>query len=415
MKENVKSVIVLTALCLVVAVLLSVTNFYTAPIIEANKASQAVGSLAVVMPDAQGFEEITPLPDDTPATVKNVYKETSGLGYVVVLATTSQYSSDDMGITVGIGTDGKICGVTLTSYAESKDFGVDTYPQTYVGADSALGGIDTVAGVTYSSTAFKNAITDAFTILFEVGDVAEGEKSEEQLIEEVMPMALPGCADTLGKAQVVEGTLIDGATAAYDAVNGVGHIYVMDNSGTTVVAGVNAFGERKIYDLEGNDITDSCAALVEKIAAVPSIESENLESNSKLIADFFDPEAVLTPIHSTGTFDSLVGGFIVESAEGTQYVFISNYFGFSEPMKFIVILDENGTVVSAKCKSALIQEAEYYGANPLTDETGYKEGLVGLTETDDSILVSGATITTTAARKSLDSAFAAFKTVKEAA
>lgn len=414
MKENVKSVIVLTALCLVVAVLLSVTNFYTAPIIEANKASEAVGSLAVVMPDAQGFEEITPLPDDTPATVKNVYKETSGLGYVVVLATTSQYSSDDMGITVGIGTDGKICGVTLTSYAESKDFGAE-YPQTYVGADSALGGIDTVAGVTYSSTAFKNAITDAFTILFEVGDVAEGEKSEEQLIEEVMPIALPGCVDTLGKAQVVEGTLIDGATAAYDAANGVGHIYVMDNGGTTVVAGVNAFGESKIYDLEGNDITDSCAALVEKIAAVPSIESESLEANSSLVAGYFDEEAVLTPIHSTGTFDSLVGGFIVESAEGTQYALISNYFGFAEPMKFVVILDETGAVVSVKCRTELIQESEYYGANPLTDEAGYKDSLAGLTQTDDSILISGATITTTAARKSLDSAFAAFETVKEAA
>ena len=36
MKENVKSVVVLTAICLVVAALLAVTNFYTAPVIEAK-------------------------------------------------------------------------------------------------------------------------------------------------------------------------------------------------------------------------------------------------------------------------------------------------------------------------------------------------------------------------------------------
>ena len=36
MKENIKSVVVLTAICLVVAVLLAYTNSITAPIIEAN-------------------------------------------------------------------------------------------------------------------------------------------------------------------------------------------------------------------------------------------------------------------------------------------------------------------------------------------------------------------------------------------
>ena len=165
MKENVKSVLVLTAICLVVAALLAMTNFYTAPIIEQNKADTARASLTVVMPDAAGFEEIE-LPEGAPETVQHIYKETSGLGYVALLSTTSQYSSGDMGITVGIGADGKICGVSLTSYFESKDFGQDTYPQTYVGQDSALGGVDTVAGVTYSSTAFKEAIADAFDTVF---------------------------------------------------------------------------------------------------------------------------------------------------------------------------------------------------------------------------------------------------------
>ena len=173
MKLNIKSVVVLTTICIVVSALLSVTNYYTAPVIEENKAAAANASLTVVMPDAAGFEEIE-LGADAPSTVQHLYKETSGLGYVVILATTSQYSSGDMGITVAIGADGTITGITLTSYYESKDFGSE-YPQTYLGADSALNGVDTFAGVTYSSNALKSAVTDAFNVLIASGAVAEGQ------------------------------------------------------------------------------------------------------------------------------------------------------------------------------------------------------------------------------------------------
>ena len=202
MKENVKSVVVLTAICLVVAALLAVTNFYTAPVIEANKAAAATGSLAEVIPGATGFEEVE-LPADAPATVKNLYKETSGLGYVMLLETSSNYSASPMAITVGFGADSKISGILLTNYQESKDFGAD-YPATYIGQDSALGGVDTVAGITYSSKAFKDAITDAFNILINSGLLAAGEKSEEQLIGEAMPLALPGCVNGTGACVVEE-------------------------------------------------------------------------------------------------------------------------------------------------------------------------------------------------------------------
>jgi electron transport complex protein RnfG len=162
MKLNVKSVVVLTVICIVVSVLLSVTNFYTAPVIEEAQAKAVQDSLREAMPDAADFEEIE-LGEDAPETVQHLYKETSGLGYVVALTNTSQYSSGDMGITVAISPDGVITGITLTSYYESKDFG-SAYPQTYVGADaSSLEGVDMYAGVTYSSTALKEALADAFT------------------------------------------------------------------------------------------------------------------------------------------------------------------------------------------------------------------------------------------------------------
>lgn len=161
MNVNVKSVVVLTAICLIVAVLLSVTNFYTAPVIAENKAQAIQNSLAVVMPSAPGFDEME-LSDGMPSTVKGVYKAQDGSGYVFILETKSQYSNGNMGITVAIDSAKTVSGITLTSYFESKDFGSD-YPGTYVGADETLSGVDTVSGVTYSSKAFKGAIADAFT------------------------------------------------------------------------------------------------------------------------------------------------------------------------------------------------------------------------------------------------------------
>ena len=153
MKDSLKSIVVLTVICLVVSAVLAGINQVTAPIIAENQSSKANESLYAVLPDAENFEELA-LPEGSPETVTGVYRDTAGSGYAITLETSSQYSSSNMLITMGVGADGKIVNIALTNYAESKDFGTETYPQTYIGADSALSGIDTVAGVTYSSTSF---------------------------------------------------------------------------------------------------------------------------------------------------------------------------------------------------------------------------------------------------------------------
>lgn len=165
MNDNVKSVIVLTVICLVVTALLAVTNSVTSPIIKNMREQKELASLSAVLPDSSGFEMIDALPEGAPSTVKKVFKAEDG-SYAVVLATTSAYSSGDMGITVGISPEGKLVGVVLTSYQESKDFGKDTYPQTYIGTtDVTYASVDTFAGVTYSSRAFRSALGDAFSVI----------------------------------------------------------------------------------------------------------------------------------------------------------------------------------------------------------------------------------------------------------
>ena len=168
MNKYFKSITVLFSICLVVSLLLALINYITAPVIEQTKLKAETASLTEVLPDATEFEKIE-LNDSVPETVNAIYKDKNGAGYAITLATITQYSSSDMLISVGIDNDGIIKGVALTAYTESKDIGAD-YPGKFVGKDSSLEGIDIVAGVTYSSTAFKDAIKDAFTGLEAVKD-----------------------------------------------------------------------------------------------------------------------------------------------------------------------------------------------------------------------------------------------------
>ena len=418
MKENIKSVVVLTAICLVVAVLLAYTNSITAPIIEANKAAKASGSLLEVMPEATGFENITETLANLPATVKEVHKEASGLGHVMILGTTTQFSSDEMGITVAIGADGKISNVLLTGYYESKDFGAD-YPATYIGQDSALGGVDTVAGTTFSSTAFKDAITDAFNVLSENNLVAAGQKSEEQLIAEAMPLALPGCVNSLGNPVTVpvEGFAAP-ITQAFKAKNDTGYIYIVSTDAGSVVVGVNAFGVAKAIDLEGNDVTATATdAVAAAVAANPAISVTNLEANTTTVAGSFEEGAVITAVEGLATESNVVAAFTVTVGEETQYAVITKPLGYGdESMKMMVIFNANGEVVIYKTLTEMIIHGEYYSEHQLTDESAYRAQFVGLTEatySDDMTLVAGATMTANAVASNFRSAFEAFNLIKE--
>ena len=165
MKNNIKSIVVLSVICVVVAALLAGVNYVTAPVIERNALIAEQESLRKVLPESEIFEEVE-LSKKIPATVTGVYREENGKGYAVTLETTSNYSQNPMTFTVGIDSEGKIAGIEITNYSETKDFG--SYPDTFVGKNSSLEGVDIAAGVTYSSNAFKSAVQDAFSAVEEV-------------------------------------------------------------------------------------------------------------------------------------------------------------------------------------------------------------------------------------------------------
>ncbi len=175
-KDSLKSVIVITVICLVIAALMAVINGVTAPMIADSNAKAEKEALFIVIDGAEDFKKIET--EDLPDSVTAIYAETSGKGYAVMLGAAGYDSSNPMVIAVGIDNNGKLtkCHVVScngeTSGIGSKVSGEDFLSQ-FIGADSELSGVDAISGATISSSAFIESVGDAFRAYEIVKEAAE--------------------------------------------------------------------------------------------------------------------------------------------------------------------------------------------------------------------------------------------------
>lgn len=161
--EIIKPVLVLVCICLVVTALLAYINSVTSPIIAKAEQEKTEQAMSEVLTQADGFEklEIENLPD----RVTEVYTANNGSGYVFML-TTKGYGGD-MKLICGMKSDGTIEQCKTLSHAETSGLGSKTAEDPYrnqyceKNADT-LSEVDAITGATISSTAYKNAIEDAF-------------------------------------------------------------------------------------------------------------------------------------------------------------------------------------------------------------------------------------------------------------
>lgn len=421
-KEFSKSVLALVAIVLVAVLLLTGLNFITAPLIAENGSAAAFAPLYAVMPDAAGFDQLYDAADpgssalaNIPASVQSIYGETGGMGYVLRLSTSEGYTKQPIEFTLAIDAEGKISGVELTAYPETKDMGKETYPQTYLGQDSTLANVSLVAGVTYSSSAFKNAVADSFAALIDNGLIGAGVKGDEQILVEMLAEVYPGIVSPTGTPQYEEQEIADGQysyiTKSLKALNDSGFALIMKNGDATYMAVCNAFGSVKIVDVDGNEVSDDAMAAEAKAYAEANIVSHSdgdLNKVKLLVPDASD----VTPISLEGVYNSVTCAY---KAEGVGYVFVSRSYGYSnEPMVIYYVIDDNGAIVTMTADE-LILFKEYFTSYQL-DENSYKAGFAGLTGdsfTGDEALISGATVSSDAVRVATEDAFAAFAAVNE--
>lgn len=419
--DLVKAIALIVVIVLVFSAAMFGLNFYTGPLIEANNAGAVYGPLLAVMPEGASFDgeaqiyaadgSVPTTLADVPETVTAIYKEAGGMGYAVKTTATSQYSKAPMEITLGVDAEGKIIKVQIDAYndTEAFDFRVKDpgYLDTYIGKDSALADVGLVAGTTFSSTAFKQGVSDGLNALIANGLIAEGVKGDDQLLTEMIPTVFPGMADPTGnlKAEPIE---VDGAVAAYKAVNSSGFAYIVPKGESMVMAITNAAGKCWVYDTEGNYVTDDnpdavALATAHASANQQDFNAEAQEKFGRMMEGAENMTALELPNFSTvvaaASFD--VGGEV-------YYGFYSKSYGY-EDMDVYVIIDAAGAIAKVDAKTVIFEQEYFAYQNPSIsgfDPNAYKAGLQGLRDAEDgAVAISGATMTTNSMKQSINDAF----------
>ncbi len=165
MKDIIKPIAVLAAICLVVTALLAYINSVTSPIIAAANEKAAAEARQEVLPEADSFEKVDGVL--LPEGVEEAYYAANGAGYVFKL-TTKGYGGT-IELMCGMNEDGSIASIVTLNHSETSGIGskvVDDaggYSKNYVGKTAEdYAAVDAVTGATISSKAYKRAVEAAF-------------------------------------------------------------------------------------------------------------------------------------------------------------------------------------------------------------------------------------------------------------
>jgi len=414
----IKTILILLVICAVFGAAMFGINFYTSPIIEANNAGAELAPLLAVMPEGASFGADALVYDasntagttlvNVPESVLSVYKEANGLGYVIRCTAVSTYSESPMEITIGIDKEGKICGIQLDSYSDSVDFRDNdaNYLTSYIGKDSALADVGTVSGATYSSTAFKGSVEAAMGVLIENNLIAAGVKSDDQILEELIPTVAPGFT------KLVEAAASGNIQKALKAENDTGFAYIMTEGDATYLAVVNAMGVCKIYDVEGADVTAAHTALADEAKTASAAQVSYSDALITKVSKMMDGASDITALE-LDTFNTVVAAVSFKVGDATYYGFYSRSIGFHQ-MDVYIVIDENGAIAKIDAKQFIFEE-EYFMAFGGMNAVEYKDGFVGITGeswTGDQAIIATATMTSNAMKESTTDAFASFNSIK---
>ena len=394
-------------------------NFITGPIIEANNAGAANDRLNEVMPGGTSYEDITATLGELPASVVKVNKEVSGLGFVIEATATSQYTGNTpMDIVLGVDSTGNICGIKLAAHSESLIFGAD-YPSTYIGKDSALAGVELYAGSTFSSKAFKAAVEEAMGVLIANNLITAGVKSDEQILSEMIPTLHTGLSanGTLKAEKLAEsGNIIEG----YKALNGSGFAFIMKNGEAKLLVLVNNAGACKVIDVNGTDVTADNAALCTEALSAAGAKNDFAENANKMITAAYNDASEITSV-AFNSFGNVVYSASFVSGEKTYFAFFSKPLTYEDSaMSICTIIDQNGAIANQSIQQMAFGHGVEY-MNGIKDYTNtasaeYKAYLAkfnGITvdTLSDDLLISGATVSSSAVKLATSDAFAAFNSM----
>ena len=399
--KNIKPTIVLSCICMAVALILSGINMITGPIIEAQRAAAANGALIEVMPEGSGFEEIDISALGLPEAITNAYKETSGKGYVFRVVSTGY--KPGMVVMVGINSEGQITG---TKCLETQDtFGKE--PQidnTYNGQSIADFAPNMIAGATMTSNGYRDAVNNALQsfVLASGGKLDPAIALEAKIAELAPGFVNPAAVDASGSFKKI-----------LKASNDAGFAYISSDGENAFLTLVNATGGAIVYDAEGNNVTDAHADLITEAKAHAAANQKSYSDDlTTKITRLFADASEITPVE-VSTFGTIASAVSFKSGEAEYYGFYSRSVGFHQ-MDVYVIIDANGAIAKVDAKQFIFDE-EYFSNFGGMDAGAYKAGFEGQTYdtwTGDAAVIATATMTSNAMKQSTADAFAAFNSIK---
>lgn len=392
MMKHIKSVFALVSIVAVMGLLLAVTNSITAPIIEANKLAASNAALQAALPDSAGFEEISLSDYELPETVTAVYKETSGKGYVVQLQTSGNYA--EFTITCGIDPDGKLVTTSYTETNATYDNAKDYY-KNFIGKDMAgVEAVDTIAGTTNATTAYKQAMKDALNTVTIVAGGSVDLRTEEEILADNLKATLP-TGDIFTK------------WFATEEITGVDAIYVADNgAGYVALAVAEEIGE---------DFTGEFIGIDADLNIVTAGSTANTEAAFKAVKTLKASTLTEVDIADKGLNENIQA--VQKTASGNYVIEINGlgfgYFGDShiyQPAKHIPIVIKVSLTAEGKiidCLTVSHEESEGYGDKCANEAYyGQFDGKTAETYTEVEA-IAGATKTTNGYMKAIERCFEA--------
>lgn len=378
MTKSQKSVVVLTAICLVLAALLAGVNALTAPIIADADANAANAALSEVRPGAKAFEKIDLSSyENLPKTVTEAYKVTDIGGYVIKL-TTAGYKSG-MVIMCGIDDKGTVTGAKCLSSNETlgaeKIYGEKLKDKTLETIDA----VDTVTHPTapLTTTAYKNAVKDALGAAAIFGGGSFDNRTEE---EKALDAALPAAEGKFTSWFMAEN--LAGVKAVYTADNGAGYVLV--------------FADEYIgADADGNVVSEGASEANSALVAgyVAAIKASALTA-----IDLSQYSGI--PTHVKAAYKTASGNYVFDlEAKGFGINGDSYYNPSGKPIKIKVSVTSEGKIIScvtveqyeSQGIGSVCGEAEYYTRFNGLDKAGFESAKANGSFTID--VQTGATYT----------------------
>ena len=388
MKKSILNLSVFVSICTVITLLLAITNSITAPIIQKNQNASANKALLEVMPEGIGFETIDVGSYTLPSTVSEIYKETSGKGYVIKLITTGY--GNNMVIMCGVDTTGVVTGAVCISSNEtlSKE---KTYGENFSGKDATgVDAVDTIGGATKTTAAYKNAVIDALNSAIILGGGSVDIRTEEEILADNLSAALPEGEGVFEKLFLTE--LFENIDAVYASENGAGYVFVSGESFIGVLA-------------DGTVVTEGIEDVESFADAVSRIQSVTMKDIDISSYDGLSKTVVSAKITSSGNYVLETKGAGYGIKGGDEYHPASNEY-------IIVRVSMTPDLRIIDCLTVFEAETDGLG-DACADESFYGQ-FAGKTEENytDIDAIGGATMTTDGYKQAIERAFKAVRTLK---